>query len=73
MSEEFWVLCVSVTSNDKKPKVKIFSSEDVPVKGEKLSILLTLNNKEEIECIREILGDKGVIATWKRGGVIRLR
>jgi hypothetical protein len=63
--EKFWVLCVSKMPRTKNAKVKIFCSEDVPAKGEELTILGQFESKERAEWVRGQFSDKRIIANWR--------
>ena len=66
MSEEkFWVLCVSKLPGAKNVVVKILCSEDVPAKGEELTILGQFESKERVDWVRGQFGDKKIIANWR--------
>ncbi|GEM_PF-4764803 len=68
MQKKFWVLCVSRMPGTREVTVKIFSSEDIPGKGEKLYVLGKFNSKKEVELLRSQNGDENIIEAWKRGG-----
>lgn len=62
---KFWVLCISKMPLTKNVMVKILSSEDVPAKGEELSILAQFGSKESARRARKHLGDQRMIDDWK--------
>ena len=65
--EKFWVICVSKMPRAKNAKVKILCSEDVPAKGEALTMLGQYESKKRANWVRGQSGDKRIIANWKNG------
>lgn len=63
--KKFWVLCVSKMPRTKNVKIKIFCSEDVPAKGEELTILGHFESKKRAELVRGQFSDKQIIANWR--------